>query len=431
MINRDSYLNQLIRKKNNGLVKVITGLRRCGKSYLLFTIYYGYLLSTGVNKDHIITIALDDIKNQKYWNPNELDKFVRDKIIDDGKTNYVFIDEIQFVKEVDNPYLEGSKVGFTDVILGLMKIPNVDLYVTGSNSEMLSKNILTKFRGKGDPVHINPLSYKEFYDAYTGDKSRVWNEYITFGGMPFVMSIEDYTDKSNYLKKLFLEIYLKDIVDNNDIRNDEIVLDDLLNIVSSSIGSLTSPLKLSKTFKSLKRISISPDTIDKYLGYFVDSFLIDRVKRYDIKGKSYIESPLKYYFTDIGLRNARLNFGTLEETHVMENVIYNELCYRGFNVDVGIFEYNYKDEASKSKRKQLEVDFVCNKGNDRIYIQSAFALLTEEKIEQETRGIRRIKDSFKKIVVVKDNIVPRKDENGILYVGIEEFLLNDKYTAND
>lgn len=431
MINRDNYLNQLIRKKENGLVKVITGLRRSGKSFLLFTIYHNYLIANGIKKDHIIEIALDDIKNQKYWNPNELDKYIRKHIIDDGSINYIFIDEIQFVKDVNNPYLKGSVVGFTDVILGLMKIKNVDIYVTGSNSEMLSKNILTKFRGRGDQIHVYPLSYKEFYDAYNTEKSRAFEEYITYGGMPFVMSINDYADKSNYLKNLFLEIYIKDIIENNDIRNDESIINDLLNIISSSIGSLTNPLKLANTFKSLKKVAINPTTIDKYLDYCVDSFLIERAKRYDIKSKKFIESPLKYYFTDIGLRNARLNFSEIEETHIMENIIFNELKCRGFNVDVGIVEYNYKDEEGKSKRKQLEIDFICNKGNERIYIQSAYALLTSDKINQEIRSFLRINDSFKKIVVVRNNIVPKKDENGIQYVGIEEFLLNDNYTSSN
>lgn len=431
MINRDYYLNQLIRKKENGLVKVITGIRRCGKSYLLFNIYQDYLLNSGVKQNHIITISLDDINNQKYWNPNELDKYIRKRIIKDNKTNYIFIDEIQLVKDVNNPYLEGSKIGFTDVILGLMKIPHADVYVTGSNSEMLSKNILTKFRGKGDQIHVRPLSYKEFYEAYTKDKSRAWDEYINYGGLPFIMSLEDYTDKAEYLKNLFTEIYIKDIMDNNDIRSNEAILNDLLNIISSSIGSLTNPLKLSKTFKSVKNVAISSITIERYLECFCDSFLIEKAKKYDVKGKSYIESPLKYYFTDLGLRNARLNFSEIEETHVMENVIYNELRYRGFNVDVGVLELNYKNEEGKNKRKQLEIDFICNKGNDKIYIQSAFALQTPEKVRQEIRGLVKIKDSFKKIVVVKDNIVPRKDENGIQYVGVEEFLLNEQFTSNN
>lgn len=431
MIRRDNHLNHLIRKQNNGLVKVIIGIRRCGKSYLLFHIFHDYLLSTDVEENHIISIALDDASHQQYWNPNELDKHIRSRIIPDGKTNYIFIDEIQFVKEVANPYLEGSKVGFTSVVLGLMKIDDVDVYIIGSNSEMLSKNIQTSFRGKCDQINVRPLSYKEFYDAYPGDKTRAWDEYLTYGGMPFILSIENYTDKSEYLKNLFLEIYIEDILENQDIRKDESVINDLLNIISSSIGSLTNPLKLSNTFKTLKKVMINPHTIESYLDYFTDSFLIDRAKRYDIKGKSYIESPLKYYFSDLGLRNARLNFREMEKTHIMENVIYNELRYRGFSVDVGVVEFNYKDSEGKSKRKQLEIDFVCNQGNDRIYIQSAYALPTAEKIEQETRGLIRTKDSFRKIVVVKDSIVPRKDENGIQFVGVEEFLLNDRYTANN
>ena len=430
MIKRDTYLDKLIRKKENGQVKVITGIRRCGKSYLLFNIYYSYLLYNGVDHNHIITISLDDASNQRYWNPNELDKYIRDRIISDGKTNYIFIDEIQLVKDVKNPYLEGSKIGFTDVILGLNIIPNVDVYVTGSNSEMLSKNILTRFRGKGDQINVRPLSYSEFYNAYTKDKSRAWSEYITYGGLPFVMSLDNNSDKAEYLKNLFLEIYIKDIMDNNDIRKEESILNDLLNIISSSIGSLTNPLKLSNTFKTLKKISINSSTIEKYLELLVDSFLVERAKRYDIKGKKYIESPLKYYYSDLGLRNARFKFSEIEETHIMENIIFNELRYRGFNVDIGIVKLNYKDNG-KSKRKQIEIGFVCNKGNDKLYIQSAYALLTKEKNEQEIRGLNKVNDSYKKIVVVKDNIVPRKDDKGIFYVGIEEFLLNDKYTENN
>lgn len=428
MIKRDYYLNQLIRKRENGLVKVITGLRRSGKSFLLFNIFYNFLKSSGVEEDHMITLALDDITNQRYWNPNELDQYIRSQLKNDEKTNYIFIDEIQLVKDVENPYLEGSKVGFTDVILGWIKIPHVDVYVTGSNSEMLSKNILTRFRGKGDQIHVYPLSFKEFYQAYQGDKTRAWNEYIIFGGMPFVMQIQDYSDKSEYLKNLFSEIYLKDIIENHRINNSESVLGDLLSIISSSVGSLTNPLKLSNTFKTLKKISVSSTTIEQYLDCFVDAFLIEKAKRFDIKGKRIMASPYKYYFMDIGLRNSWLNFTEIEETHIMENIIFNELRMRGFNVDVGIVEYNYKDETGKSKRTKIEIDFVCNKGNDRIYIQSALVLPNLEKTYQETRGFLRIKDSFKKIVVVRDNIVPRKDENGIQYVGIEEFLLDDKYT---
>lgn len=421
-IKRDAYLNELIRKKENGLVKVITGVRRCGKSYLLFHIFRDYLLSASVDKDHIISIALDDIQYQRYWNPNELNEYIRSKIINDGNTNYVFIDKIQLVKDVKNPYLEGSTVGFTDVVLGLVKMPGIDVYITGSNSEMLSKNILSKFRGKCDQIHVSPLSYKEFYDAKDGDKTHVWNEYLTYGGMPFVTTIPDYSDKANYLKNLFEEIYIKDIMESNDIRRDESVLNDLLNIISSSVGSLTNPLKLSNTFKTVKKLPIHSQTIERYIGYLEDSFLIEKAKRYSVKGKHYIESPHKYYFTDLGLRNARLNFAEIEENHIMENIIYNSLRSSGYNVDVGVVDVTTHDQG-KQIRKQLEIDFVCNKGNEKLYIQSAYSLPDKEKLLQETQSLTKTKDSFKKIVVVRDDIVPRQDGTGIYFVGVEHFLL--------
>lgn len=427
MIRRDKYLNQLIRKKENGMVKVIVGLRRCGKSFLLFNLFKDHLLNSGVDESHIIAISLDDISNQRYWNPNELDSYLRSRLIPGQKTNYVFIDEIQLVKEVENPYLKGSKVGFTDVVLGLLKIPNVDVYATGSNSEMLSKDIFSKFRGRGDQIHLRPLSFREFYDA-SDDKAKAWQEYILYGGMPRILSLASYEDKSNYLKNLFSEVYLKDIIDRNDVRNDKGVLDDLLNIVSSSIGSLTNPLKLSHAFQSVRRLSMNPNTIEKYLGYFIDSFLIESAKRYDIRGKQYIGSPLKYYFEDIGLRNARLNFSEIEETRIMENILYNELRHRGFDVDVGVVDWNYKDEEKKSQRKRLEIDFVCRKGNEKYYIQSAYAIQDAEKKLQETRGFKLINDSFKKILVIKEDIIPRQDENGILCVGIQDFLLDESFT---
>ncbi len=427
MIRRDKYLNQLIRKKENGMVKVTVGLRRCEKTFLLFNLFKDHLLNSGVDESHIIAISLDDISNQRYWNPNELDSYLRSRLIPGQKTNYVFIDEIQLVKEVENPYLKGSKVGFTDVVLGLLKIPNVDVYVTGSNSEMLSKDILSKFRGRGDQIHLRPLSFREFYDA-SDDKAKAWQEYILYGGMPRILSLASYEDKSNYLKNLFSEVYLKDITDRNDVRNDKGVLGDLLNIVSSSIGSLTNPLKLSHAFQSVRRLSMNPNTIEKYLGYFIDSFLIESAKRYDIRGKQYIGSPLKYYFEDIGLRNARLNFSGIEETRIMENILYNELRYRGFDVDVGVVDWNYKDEEKKSQRKRLEIDFVCRKGNEKYYIQSAYAIQDAEKKLQETRGFKLINDSFKKILVIKEDIIPRQDENGILCVGIQDFLLDESFT---
>lgn len=427
MIKRDKYLNQLISKKENGLVKVVTGLRRSGKSYLLFNIFKSYLLSNGVNDDHIISIALDDIEMQRYWNPNELNSYIRNKIINDGKTNFIFIDEIQFVKDIKNPYLEDSKIGFNDVVLGLMKVDNVDIYITGSNSEMLSNDILTKFRGRSDQIHVMPLSFNEFYNACNKEKEKAFNEYILFGGMPYILSLSNYDDKILYLKRLFDETYIKDIIERQNIKNSKSVIDDLLYMLSSSVGSLTNPLKIANTFKSLKNISINSLTVGNYLNYLVDSFLIEKVNRYDVKGKKYISTPLKYYFSDIGLRNALLNFTDIEEAHIMENIIYNELIYRGYNVDVGVIEMFYKDENKKTNRKHLEIDFVCNKGNDKCYIQVAYSLPNSEKRIQEIRGFKLIKDSFKKIVIVKDNIIPRRDENGILYVGIINFLLNDKY----
>ena len=430
MIERNKYLNQLINKKENGLVKVITGLRRSGKSYLLFNIFKSYLLSNDVSNDHIISIALDDIEMQRYWNPNDLNTYIRNKIINDGKTNFIFIDEIQFVKEVDNPYLPNSKIGFNDVVLGLMKIDNVDIYITGSNSEMLSNDILTKFRGRSDQIHVMPLSFNEFYNYCKKDKNEAWNEYILFGGMPYILSLNSYEDKSLYLKKLFNETYIKDIIERENIKNNKSIIDDLLYMFSSSVGSLTNPLKIVNTFKSLKNISINSLTISNYLNYLLDSFLIEKVERYDIKGKKYISTPTKYYFSDIGLRNALLNFTDIEEAYIMENIIYNELIYRDYNVDVGVVETFYKDENKKTKRSHYEIDFVCNKGNDKCYIQVAYAIPDKEKRIQEIRGFNLIKDSFKKIVIIKDNIIPRKDENGILYVGIIDFLLNGQYLAN-
>lgn len=424
MIERNEYLQKIISKQNNGMIKIITGIRRCGKSYLLFTIYRDYLLENGVEINHIISLALDEIGNQKYRNPNELDKYVRNSIINDGKTNYVFIDEIQYVKDVDNPYVEGSKVGFIDVLLGLMKIPNVDVYVTGSNSKMLSSDIVTEFRGRGDEIRVHPLSFKEFYESYEGDKHKAWNEYSLYGGMPFLSAIKTHEGKGDYLKNLLEKVYISDIIERNNLKKDSAFIGELLDILASSTGSLTSPTKLSKTYKSFTNESVSINTVLSHMSCFEDSFLISKAYRYDIKGKEYIDSPLKYYFEDVGLRNARINFRQNEPTHIMENVIYNELIIRGFSVDVGIVEVNYKDEEKKSKRKQYEIDFVCNKGNNRYYIQSAYALENQEKIDQETRGLNRINDSFKKIVIVKDCYTPWHDENGILYIGLEDFLLN-------
>lgn len=425
MIERKKYLNLLVDKKENGLVKVVTGIRRCGKSYLLFQIYYDYLLSVGVSADHIITLALDDVENIQYRNPIELGKYIRNQITD-KKMYYVLLDEIQNVATVKNPYVQGGEdaVGFVDVLNSLLHKGNVDVYVTGSNSKMLSSDIATEFRGRGDEIRVNPLSFAEFYAAYEGDKRNAWKEYCTYGGMPYVLSLPSHEKKSRYLSDLFSRTYLSDVLERNKV-NDPDILEDLLNVVSSSIGSLTNPTKLSNTFKSVKNRAISPRTIDYYLNYLIDAFLISRAYRFDIKGKKYIGTPLKYYFTDIGLRNARLNFRQTEENHIMENIIFNELLIRGFNVDVGVVEYNYKDATGKSKKTQLEVDFVASLADKRYYIQSALFVGTEEKRLQETNSLNRIDDSFKKIVVVKDNIVPWHDEKGILYVGIEQFLLDE------
>ena len=427
MINRQKYLDKLISKKENGLIKVITGIHRCGKSYLLFEIYHEYLNSVGISDDQIIALALDDDENIRYRNPLELGQYIRSLITDKDKMHYIFLDEIQKVADIPNPYLPDSseKIGFVDVLLGLMKIKNVDLYVTGSNSKMLSSDILTEFRGRGDEIRVNPLSYKEFYDAYTDDKRYAWRDYFTFGGMPLVLYQKTPEDKSKYLHDLFDKIYLDDIMSHHKIGHDKSILDDLLDIVSSSVGLLTNPLKISNTFASVNGTSVSNDTIAKYLDLFIDAFMLYKAKRYDVKGRKYIGSPLKYYYSDIGLRNARLNFRQQEENHIMENIIYNELRIREFDVDVGVVELNTRTEEGKSKRITYEVDFVANKGSNRYYIQSAYAIPDEEKRKQETASLTRIKDSFKKIVVVRENIVPWHDENGILYIGIEQFLLDE------
>lgn len=427
MIERKKYLEKLISKKENGLVKVITGIRRCGKSYLLFNIYKDYLKSIGVEDNCIITLALDDDENIKYRNPIELGKYIRSLTADESKNYYVFLDEIQKVVTIQNPYIEGveDKVGFVDVVLGLMKRDNIDLYVTGSNSKMLSSDILTEFRGRGDEIRVNPLSYNEFYNAYQGDKHDAWQEYYTYGGLPLVMQKNSHEEKAKYLQSLFDRIYISDIIEINKILHDKSVLDDILNIISSSVGSLTNAGKIAKTFKSERQVTISDDTVSRYLDFFIDAFMIYKAERYDVKGRKYIGSPLKYYFSDVGLRNARLNFRQQEENHIMENIIYNEMCNRDFSVDVGVVEYCYKDENKKSKRAQLEIDFVANKGSKKYYIQSALTVADEDKRQQEARSLNRVRDSFKKIVVVKDNIIPWHDDKGILYIGIEKFLLDE------
>ena len=424
---RKQYLDQLIRKKDNGRIKVITGLRRSGKSYLLFTLYRQYLLDCGVSEDQIIGLALDEIDNAKYRNPFELNKFLKERTTNKEKQYYVFIDEIQFVAEIPNPYMDdpNEKLNVIDVVLGLMKLPNVDVYVTGSNSKMLSSDILTQFRDRGDEIRVNPLSFAEVYENYEEDKRGAWRDYYTYGGMPLVWLAESHEERSRYLRDLFDLTYIKDILERHQIKNNAEILEILLNVLASSIGSLTNPSKLSKTFDSERHIKIAPDTIDTYIGYFMDAFLLQKAERYDIKGRKYIKTPVKYYYSDVGLRNARLGFRQLEETHLMENVLYNDLLRRGFDVDVGVVEQNIRTETGKNARKQLEVDFVVNRGDERCYIQSALSIDDPDTKKQEVASLLRIPDSFKKIVVVKDYIKPWRDEHGIQYVGVEDFLLDE------
>ena len=426
VIERKQYLDELIKKKDNGRIKIITGIRRCGKSYLLFELYKNYLLNNNVSKTQIIELALDDIENINYRDPFKLNEYIKSRIIDDQRY-YVFIDEIQFSRSVKNPYIDDDdeRITFVDTLLSLVKRKNLDIYVTGSNSKMLSKDVLTQFRDRGDEIHVYPLSFAEMSTCYE-DKNKAWEDYILCGGMPFVLELKTFKEKSNYLKKLFEETYIKDIVDRNKINNNEELLEVLLDFVSSAVGSLTNPLKLSNRYASEKKIKITSNTISKYLSFFEQAYVLYSAKRYDIKGSKYFSTPLKYYFADMGLRNARLNFRQTEETHIMENIIYNDLLRRGFNVDVGVMEY-FTNVAGKTRRAELEVDFVINRGNLRYYIQSAFAINNDEKREQERNSLKRIDDSFKKIIIVKDNIVPRYDEYGIYYIGIMDFLLREDF----
>ena len=425
MIDRPEYLQKIISKKENGMIKVITGIRRSGKSFLLTDIYIPWLIKNGVNPNNIIHLSLEEARNAQYRNPLFLAEYIRNKVSDNDSMHYVFLDEIQKVDTIQNPFVDNkkSKIGFVDVLLEIMKINNVDLYVTGSNSHMLSSDILSDFRGRGDEIKMRPLTYKEFYNAYLGDKRYAWREYFTYGGLPVVAKLKNHEEKSKYLKDLFENTYIKDILERHDVRNEDGVLSTLLNILSSSVGSLTNPTNIANTFLTIEKLKISPNSITKYMEYFIDAYILHKAERFDIKGRKYIGSQSKFYFADVGLRNARLNFRQTEENHIMENIIYNELIVRGFDVDVGIVEYNHKKDG-KSLKSWLEIDFIANNGNNKYYIQSALTISEETKRQQEINSLKRTGDSFKKIVVVKDSFIPWVDENGIYYIGIEDFLLS-------
>ncbi|MBQ6067879.1 MAG: ATP-binding protein [Bacteroidales bacterium] len=404
---RQRYLNKLIAHKNNHLIKVITGIRRSGKSFLLFDIFYRHLRSEGVTDDHIIRIDLENRRNKSLRNPDALIAHI-DSLMTDNDTYYIMLDEVQMVPE------------FEDVLNSYTKIDNADVYVTGSNSKFLSRDVITEFRGRGDEIHLYPLSVLEIAEAVPHlGWEQLWQQYLTYGGLPFTLQLQSDDEKSSYLKQLFRETYLRDIKERHNVRND-MALETILDIMSSSVGSLTNPSKLERTFNSLSRTTLSSATIKEYLGYLEDAFLIHRAMRFDIKGKKYISTPYKYYFSDIGLRNARLNFRQIEENHIMENVIYNELLMRGYNVDVGVVELRQGDD-----RKQIEIDFVVNRGSQRYYIQSAYAIPSEEKWWQETRPLEAVGDSFKKIVIVKDDILLRRDDRGITTLGLRQFLLDE------
>lgn len=424
MIRRDFYLEKLISRKNNGLIKVITGIRRCGKSYLLNTLFYNHLLESGIESDHIIRFAFDSAedlnligeslikieKEKRGADPDKFMAYIRSKVVD-GDMYYLLLDEIQLLD------------CFEAVLNGYLRKENMDVFVTGSNAKFLSKDIVTEFAGRGDEVHMYPLSFSEFMTVYKGDRYTGLSEYMLYGGIPLVVLRDDIGEKTATLQNLFREIYIRDIYKRNRIKNIG-ELEDLLNILSSAIGSLTNPEKLKNTFKTVKKSRITSNTIRKYIEFFEDSFLIESAQRYDIKGKAYIETPKKYYFSDLGLRNARINFRQFEQTHSMENVIYNELRMRGYSVDVGVVPIAEKDKEGKVSRKQLEVDFVCNLGSSRYYIQSAYSLPDEEKRSQEIRPFRKIDDSFKKIIITKDIVAPYYDDYGILTVNIYDFLLD-------
>ena len=410
-IKRDKYLNDLINRMHNGMIKVVTGIRRCGKSYLLFNIFKNYLLEQGVPASHIIMIELDQRKNKKYRDPDVILDYIESLIEEDGQY-YIMLDEVQMLQE------------FEEVLNSLLHIRNADVYVTGSNSKFLSKDVITEFRGRGDEIHIYPLTVKEFMEAYDGDMYHGWAEYVVYGGLPLTVTMKTEEQKISYLTNLFKETYLRDIIERYHIEKIQ-ELEDLINILASSIGSLTNPPKLEATFKSVIQSTISLNTIRQYIEYLEDAFIINKANRYNVKGRKYIGTPLKYYFEDVGLRNARLGFRQVEETHLMENVIYNELRSRGYSVDVGMVEKRGVNKDGKEYRSQLEIDFVANLGSKRYYIQSAFSMPTEEKRIQEKASLVNINDSFKKIIVVKDIVNVTRDEDGITTMSIYDFLLKE------
>lgn len=411
LISRDKYLDALKIRINNNMIKVITGIRRCGKSYLVFKIFYNFLLESGVPEDHIIKIELDQRKNREYRNPDKILDYI-DSLINDDNQYYVLLDEVQMLDE------------FEEVLNSLLHIDNVDVYVTGSNSKFLSKDIITEFRGRGDEVHVYPLSFKEFMEAYDGDIYKGWAEYVTYGGLPLAVTMKTDEQKAQYLTTLFSETYIKDIIERNHIEKEQ-ELNDLINVIASTIGALSNPSKIEATFRSVIQSDISLNTIRQYIEYLKDAFVINEAQRYDVKGRKYIGTPVKYYFEDIGLRNARLGFRQMEETHIMENIIYNELRMRGFQVDVGVVPKREKNEEGVFTKKQLEIDFIANQGSRRYYIQSAFSLPDAEKMKQEKASLINVSDSFKKMIVIKDVINVRHDEDGITIISIYDFLLND------
>lgn len=411
IIHRPHYLNKLIDCRHNGMIKIVTGIRRCGKSFLLFTLFSDWLKHQGVSSQHIIQIDLEDRRNKALRNPDALLDFIDSQIKDDSM-HYVMIDEVQMVPE------------FEDVLNSYLKIPNVDVYATGSNARFLSKDVITTFRGRSFEIKVYPLSFKEFFSAYHGSEKEAFDEYMTFGGMPQILSFSNSEMKSEYLKNLYTETYLRDIKERYQIKNDE-DMDNLLDFISSAIGSLTNPAKLANTFETVKKEKISRNTVCSYLEYICESFLAEKASRYDVKGKKYLDTPYKFYFTDLGLRNARLNFRQLEPSHMMENIIYNELRIRGFNVDVGVVPIVKRNADGKQERVRLEIDFVCNKGSQKYYVQSAYQMLDELKIKQEEASLRNVDDSFKKIIIVADNIIIRRNEAGITTMSIYEFLLKE------